>query len=361
MKAKNMPRDEAQEESIQLNTSFDRILGQRGIKNHLYAALRANSVSHAYIISGEKGSGKLKLATAFAAAMLCEDHAERPECACGKCRMCIQVQNGTNPDLSVLNLGKDMSKKKTASISIDEVREQMLQSIHIRPYHGRAKVYIVPDAQNLTQQAQNAILKSIEEPPPYVRIMLLTDNTEKLLQTIRSRCVELSMKAVPDSLMRQFLMKEYRVPDYRTSAILSFAQGNEGRAREYAAGDAFLDKVRYVAKLLGAIRDLPSYEWVAEAAQLAADKAAVRDYLGLFTSWYRDLYLLKSGGDRKYLIYSEYGEKIQAESERVSYGYIQRSVSAVERAEEQLDRNVAPELVLDNLFAVFSGISEGIP
>ena len=132
-----------------------------------------------------------------------------------------------------------MTHEKPNTISIDDIREQINNDIVIKPYSSKYKIYIVPDADMMSVQAQNALLKTIEEPPAYAVILLLTENAEILLPTIRSRCVMLKLRNIKDQLIKKYLMEQMEIPDYKADVCVAFAQGNMGRAIMLATSEHF--------------------------------------------------------------------------------------------------------------------------
>lgn len=164
--------------------SLDSLPGNEQLKRKLAPVLRANKLSHAYILSGPAGSGKQTLATLLAAAMECTAGEARPCCQCAACR---KVLAGTHPDVVTV----DDSAHKTVSVKV--VRDAR-GDLFVRPNEGLRKVYIFPRAAEMGAAGQNALLKVLEEPPRYGAFLLLTDSADKLLTTIRSRCVELQLQ-----------------------------------------------------------------------------------------------------------------------------------------------------------------------
>ncbi len=130
---------------------------------------------------------KSTLADAFAMALQCTGEGERP---CGSCYSCQQAASGNHPE------HHSSHTREAEQHRVEDVREQLVGDVQIRPYNGKYKIYIIPDAQMMTLQAQNAILKTIEEPPEYVVILLLTSNETQLLPTIHSRCVMLRFRPI---------------------------------------------------------------------------------------------------------------------------------------------------------------------
>ena len=154
-------------------TGFGDIIGHEQIIEHFRSALKNHQVSHAYILNGENGSGKNMLAKAFAKALVCEAGYGD---SCNMCRACHQFDSGNHPDV------KWITHEKANSIGVDEVREQINNDIVIKPYSSKYKVYIIDEAEKMTVQAQNALLKTIEEPPEYAVILFLTNTLDVLLQ-----------------------------------------------------------------------------------------------------------------------------------------------------------------------------------
>ena len=171
---------------------LDALPGNARLKENLAAAFKQNRISHGYLICGPEGSGKHALANLMAAAAVCRS-AGRPCCTCSDCR---KVLAGLHPDVITV----DDPEKKT--VSVDLVR-QARADMYVRPNEAERKVYIFPRAQDMRTEAQNALLKVLEEPPAYGMFLLLSDAPEKLLPTIRSRCVELKLQELPDDALTE--------------------------------------------------------------------------------------------------------------------------------------------------------------
>ena len=179
---------------------FEILLGNRRLKDNLTAAVSRGRISHFYLISGPAGSGKKTLARALAAAILCKS-ANAP---CGQCTACRKVFADTHPDLITV---RDPEHKNLPVKMVREIRDDMF----IRPNEADRKIYLF--AQDMGIEGQNALLKVLEEPPAYGVFMLLTDNPEKLLPTVRSRCTELALQALPRQLLLSTLADRFPEAD----------------------------------------------------------------------------------------------------------------------------------------------------
>ena len=225
-----------------VNNGFKKIVGHKEIIDYIQTAVKEDKVSHAYILNGERGSGKKLLANLFAITLQCQNKEGLEPCY--ECQSCRQIMSNNNPDVI------RVTHEKPNTISVDDIREQINADIQIKPYSDPYKIYIVPNADLMTVQAQNALLKTIEEPPAYAVIFLLTENAETLLPTIRSRCVMLKLRNIKDKLVKKYLMEQLEIPDYQANICASFAQGNMGRAIMLSSSEHFNEIKEETVQLL---------------------------------------------------------------------------------------------------------------
>ena len=212
-----------------MSVEFDSVPGNDELKQLLARELSDGTLSHAYIIEGERGVGKRALADAVAKAALCQGGGERP---CGVCASCRHFEAKSHPDVTVV--GRDGK----ATIGVDVIRD-MRADTHIIPSESERKVYIIEDADTMTAAAQNALLLSFEEPPPYVLYLLLCTDSKSLLETIRSRAACLHMRPCTESELGEYLTRKYgnrakrvRENDALWREMLVGAGGNPGTAAE---------------------------------------------------------------------------------------------------------------------------------
>ena len=327
--------------------NLDDIIGQQAVTTHLRNALSKDKLAQAYMIIGEDGMGKETIAKAFASSILCEDRQPGEYLNCGKCRSCHQIETGNHPDLRVV------THEKPAAITVDEIRTQVVSDVDIRPYQEQRKVYIIPDAQLMNEQAQKALLETLEEPPEYVVIILLCANENMLLQTIRSRCIKLSLAPLPEEVIEDTLKSQYHIPDYRSRQIVKFTRGNLGRAADIAGQDDFLTDMQTAVDIMKGVVGTESYEWSGWIDSLTEDKSRIPFFLDMFIDWYRDVLMMKSGADQDKLMFSDESSAIREEAESYRFADIRECIDAIWLADRRIKENVKPELVLINMFRAF--------
>lgn len=321
--------------------SFKDVVGHKDIIQYIENAVSMDKVSHAYILNGERGSGKKMLASLFAMTLLCEKQGPEP---CNTCHSCKQAESGNHPDII------RVTHEKPNTISVDDIREQVNNTIMIKPYQGPYKVYIIDRAELMSVQAQNALLKTIEEPPEYAVIMLLTENAESLLPTINSRCVMLKLRNIKDKLIKKYLMEILEIPDYKAEVCTAFAQGNMGRAIMLAHSEHFNEIKDEAVQLLKYIHEMELSEVVAAVNNITAYKLEITDYLDIIMIWYRDVLLYKATKDIDRVVFKDQVNYIREQAKTSSYEGIELVLSSLEKAKARLKANVNFELVMELLF-----------
>lgn len=319
---------------------FKDIVGHKQIIEHLKSAIQMGKVSHAYILNGENNSGKMMLAESFAMALQCENESAEP---CMECRSCKQAKEHNQPDIIYV------SHEKPNIISVDDIRHQLNNDIVIKPYSSKYKIYIVDEAEKMNAQAQNALLKTIEEPPAYAVILLLTTNADGFLPTILSRCITLNLKTVQEDLIKQHLMKMYQIPDYQAEVCASFAQGNVGKAIQLASSDEFNEMKTDSLQIVKKIEDMDVYEVGQLVKQIGEYKNKVDEFFDLVTLWYRDVLYFKATENVNNLIFKDEIYDIKKQAAKKSYSNIEEIFKALDKAKARLKANVNFDLSIELL------------
>ena len=319
---------------------FQDIIGHNQIVEHLKNAIRMEKISHAYILNGESSSGKMMLAEAFAMALQCEAGKDEP---CMNCRSCHQAVEYNQPDIIYV------SHEKPNIISVDDIRHQLNNDIVIKPYSSKYKIYIVDEAEKMNIQAQNALLKTIEEPPAYGVILLLTTNADAFLPTILSRCITLNLKSVNEELIKEHLMKKYQIPDYQADVCAAFAQGNVGKAIQLASSGEFNELKASAISLVKKLEDMDLYELNDCIKQITEFKPKIQEYFDLLTLWFRDVLYMKATNDVNNLIFKDEVYDIKKQAAKRSYSGIEAILQTLEQSRVRLNANVNFDLVIELL------------
>lgn len=319
---------------------YTKILGHEAIIEYFKNAVSMDKVSHAYILNGEDKSGKMMLAEAFAMTLQCEKGESTP---CNSCHSCKQSISHNQPDIIYV------THEKPNTLGVEDVRKQINSDIALKPYSSRYKIYIIDEAEKMNVQAQNALLKTIEEPPSYAILILLTNNADSFLPTILSRCVRLDLKAVPDKMIHKFLMEEKQVPSYQADICVAFAQGNVGKAITLASSDNFNEMKNSALQLIKRLNDIDLYEMTQAIKQITEYKLEINDYFDLLMVWYRDVLMYKATADVNRLIFREEIYSIKKEASHSSYEGIENILKALDKAKIRLKANVNFELLIELL------------
>ena len=321
---------------------LNEILGNERIKEHFITAVRHKKISHAYIMEGDKGSGKKMLAEAFAKILQCEGRETTGLVeSCGKCESCIQMEHHDHPDVIWV------SHEKPNVISVGEIREQIVNTVEIMPYKGPYKIYIVDEAEKMNAAAQNAILKTIEEPPEYGIVILMTSNISALLPTIQSRCLTMEFRPLSTAVVESYVKEHCQVPDYQARASAAFAQGNLGKAMRYAKSEDFIERKDHIISLLRHVEQMDLSEMLAVIKDLGTRKDEVRDYIDLMVLWYRDVLLFKATKDINQLLFQDEASYISREASHRSYEKIEEILQAFEKAKVRLRANVNFDITME--------------
>jgi len=383
------------------------IYGQDHIVRQLDAAIRADRLSHAYLLVGPPHIGKMTLAIDMAQAVNClsrqrrstgrppggegsaaesealsglfdfgqgsaEDSGEnlpgetdrgetRPPAPvaentesvpCGQCSQCIRVAEGIHPDIRVIGVGTgDAEDVNRRDIRIEQVRE-IEAFLNLTAYEGVSKVVIVDGAELMNTAAANALLKTLEEPPPESLLLLLTANEDALLPTIRSRCSALYLKPVAKAALQDKLTRDYAADPETAERVARLSRGCFGQAvtalqnsQSLEQREADLERLQEICESGLDVR----FEYAAEVAnRFSRDRDAARELLYLWLRWWRDLLLVKEGAE-EYLHNADRSMPLRLHASQLSTGQVVEYIKRINRALEALDANANPRLTLEAL------------
>lgn len=307
---------------------FPGFYGNEQLKKNLSAALERQHAAHFYVISGPVGSGKKTLAKLLCAALLCRSQDHKP---CCKCSQCHKVLSWNHPDLILV----DDQEHKNISVSV--IREARAD-LFIRPNEGAKKIYYIPRGKDLGIPSQNALLKVLEEPPPYGVFVVLTENPDTLLPTVRSRCTELKLQPLDASAMRQVLQERYPEQSLQSiNAAIARSGGWLGQAQTLLeSGESWFPQTKTFADVYGRKDRLGLLELMVSMERMKRDQL-----IPILNQWKE---LLAAS-----LIFRSGLPPLDPLSESLASGRtameLDRGVQDLTRAEQMLEGNVSPGAV----------------
>lgn len=321
--------------------NFNNIIGHEYLIKNIKNSIRTNKISHAYIIDGEKGIGKKLLVNAFAKTLQCKDAGDEP---CNLCDSCKSFDIFNHPDI------KYIRPTKKASLGVDDIREQLNMDIYVKPYHYPYKIYIIEEGDLLTEQAQNALLKTIEEPPRYAIIFIIVNNSSKLLETVLSRCVLLSLKNIGEDKIVKYLMEEENISHAEARVYASISKGNIGKAKTFLNSTEFGDIRNDIIDAVDFIIKEDDMGMMEVAKKINEYKEKAEMTLELLVTWLKDLMLLKKINDENYIINKDKYEILLNQAQELSYNRIDDLLNTIQEIQSNFKVNVNYQLSMEILF-----------
>lgn len=315
--------------------TFQEIWGNRRLLQHLRMAVKTQKTSHAYLFIGGVGAGKRMIANTFAKYLLCTARQEEP---CGVCESCRVFDSGNHPDVIHVT-----SEKKT--MGVDEIRGQILETVDIKPYRYDKKIYMIHQAHTMTVQAQNALLKTLEEPPGYAVFLLLAETSDVFLPTILSRTVTLKISPLSEEEISKYLIQNSLTSQEEAVFFAAYGQGRIGHALELIEDETFRQMRE---NILGQMNQL-SVMNLSEVLLLAKEWEVYKNdyrFLDIIGLWYRDLLAAKVLREEHYIIQKDKKELIFSAAKE-SAKVLAKKAAAVVKAKERLIQNGNFRLTLE--------------
>jgi DNA polymerase-3 subunit delta' len=315
------------------------VIGQDKTLSLLDYGLKSDAIAHAYLLVGPRHVGKGTLATNLAQALNCEG----PALPCGQCRSCQRIREGKHSDVTPIGLDS------RTEIGIDDIRG-LQRSANLPPYEGKCKVFIIDDAEYLSTEAANALLKILEEPPPRVVWLLLAADEERLLPTVISRCQRLELKPVSGERIQDVLVSSYNVDDDKAKLLARLCHGRPGWALSALADSDMLEqrsqRIDRLASLLTAGIG-QRFDYAQElAGQFSQDRKAGREITELWVDWWRDLMLIK-GGCHEAIVNLDFKTVLEDQSKGLGLSEMKEFLANLGLLQDAISKNVNPRLALE--------------
>ncbi len=298
-------------------------------------------LSHAYLFTGPAQVGKRTLALAFAQAILCTtEQASPPDSPCGVCSACLKVQNSSHPDLSIIL--PDEGKK---TVSIENIRA-FVRATSLQPQEGQYRIFVLPNAERLTLESLNTLLKTLEEPAPHTILLLTTVDEQLLPKTIASRCQALPVGLVNDSDIETALVQRWDISPERARKLSILAAGRPGWAINASQHEELEEERTSWFQSMAALCESGPTQRLKIAAKLLHDTEKLDELLSVWLIWWRELLLASEGyqppASQENSQRERFGRQVQpAEARRV--------IEHIQEAMRQLEQNANPRMVLETL------------
>ncbi len=317
-----------------------KILGNKNLINNMIALCENESFNHSYILEGIRGSGKSIIAEFFAKAILCESN-NKP---CGSCVSCISFESNNNPDFFTLK-----SDKK--SFGVDLIRDNLLEIVNIKPFRSKFKVVIVEGADKLTIQAQNALLKTIEEPPKYMVFILIAENHKVFLPTIISRCAVMTTTPLSDDIILDEALKyKENVDEKYIDFAVKAAEGSLGRCLYLLQDEDFKDLRSKVLDFFQNINNYHIVEVIKKADAFAKEKIDCEKLYDILILWYRDIVIYKTTGSINKCYNIDRKDALQIKSGLYTLENLYKKIGAISYFKEAYSANANLTINLEVLF-----------
>jgi len=313
----------------------------------LQRSLEEERLSHAYLLAGPPQVGKTTLALEFARALLCQG----PERPCGDCAACHKVQAGTHPDLHLVE-----GAGKGGSILIDQVRE-MRREAALAPVYGPYRIYVVPDMEQATTEAANALLKTLEEPPPQVMLLLTTAHQASLLPTIVSRCQVLALRPLSLEEVEEGLRDRWNLDPEGASLLARLSGGRLGWAVQASQDAKILERRQEWLEALHQATQGSRVLRLTQAERMASlPEEQLREVLRLWADFWRDLLVWK-GGNPEGVHNVDQKSRLAEAASRVSLEDARGALRSVLTTRRYLDQNVNRRLALEVMLLSMPGLA----
>lgn len=311
---------------------FKDVIGHNEVIKNLKNAISSGRIANAYIFSGPAEVGKEFVAINFAKSINCLTNTDD---SCDKCISCKKIDNGNHPDVRQI-------KPEGTKLKIDQMRFLQKQG-NYKAIEGKYKIYIINEAEKITLEAANSLLKILEEPPGTMILILITSIYNALLPTIRSRCQSVKFSLIPLNILKDELIKRFVISEPKARLLAIASQGKVGRAikllnttEDYSQSDLYFSILTN--------RDT---KLLLQVFKRSEDFSKSKDYLEILINWYRDLLLVKQECSENLILNNDKRNELEKIAETISDNQIEKLIKLILRTQNLIQRNVNPILAME--------------
>ncbi|NLL80792.1 MAG: DNA polymerase III subunit delta' [Tissierellia bacterium] len=316
---------------------FTQIIGHEKSIEILKKEIRNKTVSHSYIFEGEEGLGKKKVALAFAKTLLCKEQKLDP---CNKCVSCMKFDSENHSDLFIIEAEKGLIKKG----KIDE----LIKKISTAPFESPRKVFIINDCHLMNKEGMNALLKTLEEPPEYINIILITSNPNQMLPTILSRCQSIKFNPVEANKIIDMLVDYYGKDKEEAEFISNFTKGSVGKSIEISQSDDFFNKRDEIITIIDDLLKGDRTKVFSSFSFFNENKDKIHEILDMLLLYFRDLMIYKKIGNNPIIINKDKIEYLSSQSS-IDSEKINDIIDNIQKTKELIKGNVNFQLSIETM------------
>jgi len=327
--------------------TFSEIIGQERAIGFLKKAIASGRIPHAFLFTGISGVGKTTTATAFTQAINCLEPVENN--GCGKCLICRQINSGNFPDL--ISFEPDGQ-----NIKIEQIRE-LNRSLSFKPLAGKYRVTIINQAETMTEDAANSLLKTLEEPPPGNILILKTVEPRDLLSTVVSRCQRIPFQPLLFQVIKEWLIKEMHMDKETAWLVARLSEGSLGRAVKIAETNFLEEREERIADI-AQLPGISKYQLLVMAQEYAgktkktdrevSKTADLPELFGIWKTWYRDLIMMKMNSTHTMVINADFSRELKNASKKITIDNLIEGFMILDQAQRDLSRNLNAGLIMEN-------------
>ncbi|HFL3828418.1 TPA: DNA polymerase III subunit delta' [Clostridioides difficile] len=316
---------------------FTKIIGHEGVIENLKNAIDNNQIFHSYLFQGEEALGKKMVALSFAKTLLCKEGGHKP---CNRCNSCLKFDSGNHPDFQLIEPEKDIIKKE----KIDE----LIKSINIAPLESKRKIIIIDDSDKMRMEGQNGLLKTLEEPPSYINIILITSNSNNIIPTILSRCQVITFYPVENNKIEELLTSKYNKTIEEAKFIAHFTKGSVGKSISLSESEDFFERRNEVFNIIDGVIKGDKTKIFNSIDFFIKNKDFSEEILDIILYWFRDLIIYKEIGNSKLIINMDKISLLSNQS-YLSTNKINDIIENIMETKKNIERNINYQLSIETM------------